>query len=235
MNFTNEQKVYAISWAVTTGNYSESSRQYKKKFGGPIPDYRQIQRWHEKLVATGNLHENQIGQGRPVTASGDNICSEIEMIVDNKPGTSQRKMATQTGVSQSSIHRVLKKSEIKKWKPQMKQELKEADYEKRVTFCNFILAKIDEDLNFLKRLVFSDEANFHVNGHVNLHNSFFYGKENPGVIIPKLVNSPSIGVFAACGYSGIISVRTYRRTVNSDFFWRFYNKTYGHTSDTGET
>ena len=91
----------------------------------------------------------------------------------------------------------------------MKQELKEQDFEARKTFCNFVLTELENDANFTHRIIVSDEANVHVNGHVNLHNAFFYGEENPNVVIPKTVNSPSIGVFAACGHRGLVCFRTY--------------------------
>ena len=86
-----EQKVYAISWAVTTDNYHEAVRQYKKKYHEPFPDHKTIKRWHEKLVATGNLSCNQAGQGRRVSASGDDTENGILRIIESEPGTSQRK------------------------------------------------------------------------------------------------------------------------------------------------
>ena len=218
MDYSFEQKVYAISWAVTTDNYHEAVRQYKKKYHEPFPDHKTIKRWHEKLVATGNLSCNQAGQGRRVSASGDDTENGILRIIESEPGTSQRKMASQLNTSQPTIHRTLKRANIKMWKPQRKQELKQADFQARRKFCEFVLRKSNEDKKFLENLVFSDEANFHVSGHVNLHNSFFYGQNNPNVIIPKCVNSPSVGIFAAAGSSGIVSFRTYRRTINSEFF-----------------
>ena len=69
--FTFKQQVFAVSSFAVTGNAGESARQFDLEFAKPVPDHKTIIRWKEKLDATGNLASNQKGQGRPVTASGD--------------------------------------------------------------------------------------------------------------------------------------------------------------------
>ncbi len=138
MNYTNEQKVFTISYAVTSGNLKEAARQYKMKFGTPVPDTQQIKRWKDKLIETGSLNNNRPGQGVRTSASGDDIIEKIKEIIADQPGTSQRKMASQLNVSASSINRAIKRSNIKKWKPQKKQELKPQDFEARKNFCHFV-------------------------------------------------------------------------------------------------
>ncbi|KFM59228.1 hypothetical protein X975_23270, partial [Stegodyphus mimosarum] len=42
-----------------------------------------------------------------------------------------------------------------------------------------MLRRIDDDAEFLKRIMFSDEASFHLSGIVNRHNVRIWGSENP--------------------------------------------------------
>ena len=214
--FTEEQKTFAISLATVTGNFHEAVRQYKKKFGTPAPDHKQIARWKAKIIQTGCLNRNVKGQGRKVSVCGDENVTNLKTIIRGLPGTSQRKMALQMNISQSSVNRIIQRNSIKKWKPQIKQKLNDCDSIKRKTFCKVILDQIALDPKFHHRIVFSDEANFHVDGHVILHNSIYYGETNPNIVITRQVNSPSIGIFAACGIDGIVSFRIFRGRINSN-------------------
>ena len=54
-----------------------------------------------------------------------------------------------------------------------------------------------EDDGFDDRLVFNDEATFHVNGKVNKHNTRIWGTENSHVILEHQRDSPKVTVFCA--------------------------------------
>jgi len=46
-------------------------------------------------------------------------------------------------------------------------ELNEDDPDRRVEFCEMMMDRIIADDNFSRRIVFSDEATFKLNGNVN--------------------------------------------------------------------
>ena len=48
----------------------------------------------------------------------------------------------------------------------------EDDKVQRLQFCNLIRREQQRDNHFVDNIVFSDEATFHLNGSVNLHNAF---------------------------------------------------------------
>ena len=54
-----------------------------------------------------------------------------------------------------------------------------------------------EDDGFDDRLVFSDEATFHLSGKVNKHNTRIWGTENPHVTLEHVRDSPKVNVFCA--------------------------------------
>ena len=69
------------------------------------------------------------------------------------------------------------------YRQQLIQQIEETDYLKRFNFSVEMLDQVDNDPYFLKRIVFSDEAIFHVSGCVNRHNSIIWAKENPHAFI----------------------------------------------------
>ena len=60
------------------------------------------------------------------------------------------------------------------------------------------------DPNLLHRIIWSDEATFHLNGSVNRHNTVYYSQENPHVTVEKVVASVRVTVWAAFHTNGII-------------------------------
>ena len=67
---------------------------------------------------------------------------------------------------------------MKPYKLQLVQAITAEDKQKRKQFCVDMQEKLEEEDEFTKRLVFSDEATFHMNGKVNKHNVHIWGKEN---------------------------------------------------------
>jgi hypothetical protein len=86
----------------------------------------------------------------------------------------------------------------------MVQKLEPDDYTSRLKFANSVLQKIDgEDPTFLKRVVFSDEAAFHLSGKVNRHNCRIWGVENPHEVREHERASPKVNVWCAISYDRI--------------------------------
>jgi hypothetical protein len=51
-------------------------------------------------------------------------------------------------------------------------------------FAEEMLGHIDLDVDFLKKIMFTDEATFHVSGKVHRHNVRIWGTENPHIREP---------------------------------------------------
>jgi hypothetical protein len=77
----------------------------------------------------------------------------------------------------------------------MLQALNPQDHN-RFQFCVDFLQWLEED-RFAKKLVFSDEATFHVCGKVNHHNGCIWGIENPHAMVEHVRDSPQVNVFLA--------------------------------------
>jgi hypothetical protein len=83
------------------------------------------------------------------------------------------------------------------YKFQLLQELKPNDRPHRRDFCTGMLNRLEEDNLFLDKIVFSDEASFHLSGKVNRHNLIIWGSQNPHQIVEHMQDSPKLNVFCA--------------------------------------
>jgi len=64
------------------------------------------------------------------------------------------------------------------YKIQLVQELKPAGHGKMRTFAKWILGRQQQDETFSRRIIFSDEAHFHLFGYVNKQNCRIWGTAN---------------------------------------------------------
>lgn len=83
---------------------------------------------------------------------------------------------------------------IKPYRLQLVQKLYLHDKDKRFQFCSALQLKKDD---FVKLLIFSDEATFHTNGKVNRHNCRIWETQNPHDIVEHEQDSPNVNVFCA--------------------------------------
>ena len=79
---------------------------------------------------------------------------------------------------------------------QLLQALNPQDHNLRLRFCLDFQQRLRED-GFAEKLVFSDEATFHVCGKVNTHNVRIWDTENPHATIEYVRDSPTVNVFCA--------------------------------------
>lgn len=75
-----------------------------------------------------------------------------------------------SGVSLKETRLVLKKCHINPYRVKFGQKIKETDKLTRVTMCNFFRRKIEQDRMFTRKIIFTDEATFHVDGTFNKQN-----------------------------------------------------------------
>jgi len=80
----------------------------------------------------------------------------------------------------------------------MLQVLNPQDHNLHFHFCVDYQQRLEED-GFAEKLVFSDEATFHVCGKANRHNVCIWGTENPHGMMEHIRESPKVNVL--CGTS----------------------------------
>lgn len=118
--------------------------------------------------------------GRPVTATNPEKQLDVALSVTEHRHSTVRKLNQQHDISVGSTHNILKKKlKFHPYKIKLVHELLEDDSDRRLQFCELMMAQIDADGNFLNRILFSDEATFELTGNVNRHNFRFWSDNNP--------------------------------------------------------
>ncbi|XP_011859579.1 PREDICTED: uncharacterized protein LOC105557057 [Vollenhovia emeryi] len=87
---------------------------------------------------------------------------------------------------------------------QLVQELKPHDHAQRRTFARWALEKLDEDPLFYRKIVFSDEAHFWLNGYVNKQNCRFWSESNPHEVLETPLHPERCTVWCGIHAGGII-------------------------------
>ncbi|GBP39444.1 hypothetical protein EVAR_23795_1 [Eumeta japonica] len=164
------------------------------------PSDDSIRKWIRMFENTGATVRIQ-NSGRPRSVRDEETIAEVEASVRQNPSLSIRKRSQALNIKKSSLHSILKKDlHLKAYKIQLVQELKDTDYANRLNFANEMLQRF----NNFNNILFSDEANFHLNGHVNKQNCRYWAVENPRRKHERPLHSPKVVVWAAMSAKGII-------------------------------
>jgi len=108
------------------------------------------------------------------------------------PQKSTHRASRELQMPQSSVWRILRKRlRVRGYQLLLLQALNPQDHNARFHFCVDFEQRLEED-GFAEKLVFSDEATFHVCGKVNRHNVRIWGTENPHATMEHVRDSPTV-------------------------------------------
>ncbi len=182
-------------------------RAFQEEFGKDPPQRRTISRVYHKWVKTGSVQNNIRGvSGRRRSVRTMDMIHQIELAVTRNPGQSTTRLARQFGISQTTVQKICARDlGFHPYHIQYVQKLRLVDQLNRVDACRTFVALTAIDPDFSKKIIFSDEAIFHINGQVNRHNSIFWGSERPPDTIQELTrDSPKVVVWCAVHPTGIV-------------------------------
>ena len=141
---------------------------------------------------------------------------ELVRTIQEDPTMSQRKLSAACDISLSTVNKVLREEGIRPWKFSKVQEIWPNDYTSRLEFANLVINRNEQDGNFVGNIVFSDEASFHLNGSVNMHNAFIYAEENPHAICVKPLRSSALTCWAMISLHHGITFHIQDSTMNAE-------------------
>ena len=154
-----------------------AERRFRREYQRDPPNAKTIRVWKHNFLETGSVAKKH-GGGRK-SVSEDNVQRISETFL-RSPRKSIRRASQELAIPKSTVHRVVRKRlKLYAYKLQLLQALKPNDRPQRAAFATDMLERIDNDPNFLTMIMFSDEATFHVSGHVNRHNVRIWGSEPP--------------------------------------------------------
>ena len=197
-----QEKAQCVLWYHETKSPVAVQRKFRNEYRRDPPDVKRIKDWYKKFTETGSV-EDRKRSGRPSVS--DASVDAVRDAFQRSPRKSVRRASIELRMPRSTVHKVLhKRLRLRAYKVQLVQELKPHDRPQREAFATEILSRIDEDNDYLKHVVFSDEATFHTCGKVNRHNVRIWGSEHPHVAIEHERNSPKVNVWCGLMHDRVI-------------------------------
>lgn len=165
-------------------NYAIARRDYEERYsraqGLRVPSERTFQRLHNRVYNTGSVHgdeAHQIDAGRP--RRPDNLEQQVLDVFAADPTQSTRCVARDLGTYHLRVWKILKEDGQHTYHYQRVQSHMPSDYEPRRIYCSWVLNKIQEDPDFLRNVLFTDECSFERTGVFNSRNEHVWALENP--------------------------------------------------------
>ncbi len=110
------------------------------------------------------------------------------------PKQSARQIAQDFSMADHSFHCMLKKMNFCCYRLRLLHALHEIDSDRRIKFCEWYSNCEGDNPAFDRTILWSDEATFKLNGHINWHNAVYWASENPFATISDEINVPGICV-----------------------------------------
>ncbi|CAH1987749.1 unnamed protein product [Acanthoscelides obtectus] len=101
---------------------------------------------------------------------------------DENPSTSTRDVAREVQVSKTKVWQTLRDEGLYPFHVQRVQALQPDDFPARVRFCQWLLHQHDNNPDFLKCILVTDESTFTRNGVNNFRNTHVWSVENPQAV-----------------------------------------------------
>lgn len=158
------------------GNYCAAQRTYAELY--PLrrhPTDRTIRRLTQRargghLIRQRRKHEYDENDARVVT-----ILASVHL----DPHISTRQIEREIGIPRATVSRILRTLHYHPYHITLVQELRENHIQRRIEFCQWALQMIENDPDFFKYVLFSDEAKFYSDGRLNRHNCHYWSDVNP--------------------------------------------------------
>jgi hypothetical protein len=103
-------------------------------------------------------------------------------------------------------------------------ELLPDDKQKRVDYCEWFQNFVVANPNTLDMICFSDEAWFHLSGHVNSQNTRLWAATNPHTTLEKPLHSMKVGVWCAMSRTRIVGPIFFDTTLNTDLYLDIFHQ-----------
>lgn len=135
-----------------------------------------VSKIEKKFRETGHVRDLPKGSRKPVA---ENTKLDVLLAFQEDPHTSSRQVALDNNIHHATVLATLKKEKWHPYKVVLVQELLEDDFDRRIQFCDIMMEKNNTDPMFLRKVLFSDEATFLLNGHVNRQTCRYWAQQNP--------------------------------------------------------
>ena len=164
--------------------YGESGRSidnavalYAQRFPDQKRSRASFYRVIQQFSTEGSVKPKKRNRQNMVACENNEIA--VLAAVAHDPHISTRQISRESGISQTTVCKILHRNKYHPFHVSLHQELAGDDFQKRVTFCQWARQQIERDPNFFAKVLFSDESTFTNHGTVNRHNMHYWSTENP--------------------------------------------------------
>lgn len=160
---------------------SRTCRKFNEKYPNlPQINNRKFIRIQNNFVNFGSSLTAPKNMLKPVTSDEVNEVNVLAYFHAN-PQSSIRRAEQDLNVPYSSVQRILANHKMHNYKLTKVQALMPQDCPQRMEFCERLFVHIQEDPNFLKKVIWTDESKFSREGIYNARNRHYWATENPHV------------------------------------------------------
>jgi transposase len=222
-HLSSSEKIEIVKWYAIYHNAAEVARQFQYRYDQIPPSRKHILDLVRKFDETGNVQDAVIS-GRPISVSTDENKEHVRAALEESPDTSTRRASLELNLSRNSLRRMMKELGLKPYRPQLLHALNDDDPDRHCEFADIFLNLLADNSSLPNRIIWTDEATFKLNGHVNRHNFFYYVVENPHIVITHEINVPGIIVWAGIRSGGLIGPFLLRDTVTANNYLKMLNE-----------
>jgi hypothetical protein len=164
-----------------------------------------------KFEKTGSvLDEPRSGRTRTKETTIGVVGKTLSIVSGQTPHgeSSLRQVSRLAGVPLTTVHRITRKAlGFHPYRIRRVQYLKTSDFALRSSFAAKCMTNIDSNDDWLKRILWTDEAHFHLQGGVNTHNCIIWSKNCPHEKYPKKLHDEYVTVW--CGFTSEFLIGPY--------------------------
>lgn len=222
--FLSERERIEILMMVGYGDRKRSTVEVCELFNNVHQERRPISRSTvskiiSKFRETGSVRDKP-KSGRP------KICDETKLNVllsyQDNPHSSSRQVGLNQNIGYKSVQNILHKEKYHPYKICLVHELNEDDFDRRLQFCENMQNICNDDGNFARNILFTDEASFCLNGTVNRHNCRYWSTENPHWMQEAHTQHPQkLNVWAGILRNRILGPFFFEDTLNGEGYLDF--------------
>ena len=219
---TEAEKSRCVLWYHESKSTTKVQREFKLFYNcfqtkKSVPSHKSIRKWYRAFLENGDMKGKK--RGRPASTMTDDRKQQVSDYLSENGKRSIRNAALDLNLKKSSVHRIARKLKFYPYKISVTHALKKQDKIARVTFARTMLLRVEEDMHYLRRIAFSDEATFHVSGVVHRHNVRIWARENPRAFQEYDPNSPKINVWCGLTIDRVIGPYFFEgQTVNKEAY-----------------
>lgn len=208
------QRKDVVTWFIESRSVTGVQRQFARKYGEKPPSYKTIKSLCNRFDQYGSL-EDRPRTGRPRRVRSDDNIAKIRDSITNNPLSSVRMVSSDTGISRSRVHVILRHDLlVKPYKCKVLHELKETDYEARERFSADMLCCLNDDPELLSHILFSDEAYFYLDRSVVSKNVRYWSNQNPHIYCQHPLQAQRVLVWCGMSEDRIIGPYFFETPVN---------------------